>query len=633
MNTTATTTRKLNTARPLVISYLRFSMPTQAKGDSTRRQTDLAEQWCEKTGHKLTDRLDDKGISAYRGRNANEGALATFLELVKAGTVPPGSILLVEELDRISRQEPEESLHLFLSIIRSGITVVTLNTGDEFRKGEIDTGKLMIAVVKFATAHDESKKKSFRLGQAWKEKRRKMKDENKPLTRRLPMWLKIVDGKIIVDAEKAAQVIQIFKWAADGLGTGIVVRKANHELSAIGRKPYYTRSYIAKILHNRAAIGEFQPHVLTYTTGKKTRTPEGEPIKGYYPAIIDEGTFNAVQTRLRRNRGTGGPNVGFVNLFRGIFFNGNDGTTMQIANKGSGTKKYVSTAAIEKRPGAAEYVGIPVTFFEIAFVWLLEGRIDFTDASDRTADLSRHLDAIEHEMAGVAERRNEIKAALVTTGTNAVSLVEVMNELDAKHAALKSRRDELRGELATTEDRPADTARQIVRMAKSIANHALTEDDRLNLRSLIARMVARIDGRTIRHKRMCGLVANIAFTSGQTVEMKMAWSEKISTLFKMTLSGEEAILMAPSTKMPSKIDEAEFWSAKKWVQEIESRGGIIEQGRERGDRRNQKQDKAATGPLPAAQSLATELGCHWSNVYRKYQDAKARLRQIANEQK
>jgi hypothetical protein len=85
MTRTIKKTKKLNTSRPLIISYLRFSRPEQAKGDSTRRQNDLADKWCEANGHKLTDRLDDKGISAFRGRNHNKGALSQFMELVCDG--------------------------------------------------------------------------------------------------------------------------------------------------------------------------------------------------------------------------------------------------------------------------------------------------------------------------------------------------------------------------------------------------------------------------------------------------------------------------------------------------------------------------------------------------------------------
>jgi len=68
-------------------SYVRFSTPQQALGDSLRRQVAAAEQFCKENGYTL-DRsltLHDKGIRAFRGENIEIGRLGVFLGLVKAG--------------------------------------------------------------------------------------------------------------------------------------------------------------------------------------------------------------------------------------------------------------------------------------------------------------------------------------------------------------------------------------------------------------------------------------------------------------------------------------------------------------------------------------------------------------------
>ena len=61
-----------------------------------------------------------------RGANAKTGALGVFLEVVKDGTVKPGSYLLIENLDRLTRADVPEAQELFTGIIRRGITLVTL---------------------------------------------------------------------------------------------------------------------------------------------------------------------------------------------------------------------------------------------------------------------------------------------------------------------------------------------------------------------------------------------------------------------------------------------------------------------------------------------------------------------------
>ena len=56
-------------------SYLRFSTPEQAMGDSRRRQLSLAEAYARQNGLLLDLGLNfrDLGISAFRGKNAKEG--------------------------------------------------------------------------------------------------------------------------------------------------------------------------------------------------------------------------------------------------------------------------------------------------------------------------------------------------------------------------------------------------------------------------------------------------------------------------------------------------------------------------------------------------------------------------------
>jgi DNA invertase Pin-like site-specific DNA recombinase len=62
-------------------------------------------------GYKLDKSLTfrDIGVSAYRGKNAADGALRAFVAPVEDGRVPQGSFLVVESLDRISRQAVREA--------------------------------------------------------------------------------------------------------------------------------------------------------------------------------------------------------------------------------------------------------------------------------------------------------------------------------------------------------------------------------------------------------------------------------------------------------------------------------------------------------------------------------------------
>src|SRR5690242_9369427 len=105
-------------ATPIAVSYLRFSTPEQAKGDSLRRQTEASEKWCDRNGLALDTTIRDLGVSAHRGKHrSDKAALGRFLEEVKAGRVPRGSYLVIENLDRLSREEERTALRLWLDIL------------------------------------------------------------------------------------------------------------------------------------------------------------------------------------------------------------------------------------------------------------------------------------------------------------------------------------------------------------------------------------------------------------------------------------------------------------------------------------------------------------------------------------
>jgi hypothetical protein len=72
------------------------------------------------------------------------------------------------------------------------------------------------------------------------------------------------------------------------------------------------------MLRSRATIGEYQPK--NWSGGSKKGVPVGAPISNYYPAVIDEATFQAAQVSRQRNlvtgRGRKGNNV--ANIFTGL---------------------------------------------------------------------------------------------------------------------------------------------------------------------------------------------------------------------------------------------------------------------------------------------------------------------------
>jgi DNA invertase Pin-like site-specific DNA recombinase len=113
-------------------SYARFSSRAQAEGDSLRRQLSAAYAYAEANGLELDTSLQDLGVSAFTGANRVKGALKSFMDRVESGEIPRGSLLLIDSMDRLSRQDVTQATHQLLGIALAGITVVTLSDGRSF---------------------------------------------------------------------------------------------------------------------------------------------------------------------------------------------------------------------------------------------------------------------------------------------------------------------------------------------------------------------------------------------------------------------------------------------------------------------------------------------------------------------
>jgi DNA invertase Pin-like site-specific DNA recombinase len=218
---------------PRCFSYIRFSTPEQALGDSLRRQTELSEQYAHENG-LIIDRslnLFDAGLSGYTGGNRKKGALAVFLKAVENKIVPTGSYLLVESLDRLSRDTISEQMTLFMQLVNNGITVVTLKDKQVYNKATIDSdiSRLMLSLVIMMRAHDESAMKAHRLREAWASKRKNI--GTKKLTAQCPRWLTLsADRTTFFEIpERVALLRRIFQMSLDGMGVKTIARILNEE--------------------------------------------------------------------------------------------------------------------------------------------------------------------------------------------------------------------------------------------------------------------------------------------------------------------------------------------------------------------------------------------------------------------
>ncbi|TKF29314.1 recombinase family protein [Enterovibrio norvegicus] len=177
-----------------VYSYRRFSSPQQKFGGSIERQNDYANLIAEEYGLTLNEKLvmTDEGLSAFHAEHVSRGALGIFIKAVEEGLVERGSILIVESLDRLSRDQPMDAMHQFNELIGKGITIITANDSQVYNTASIakDPSKLFISIAIMIRAHDESLTKQKRSVAFVKQQVRKFELEGKgDVAGTTPFWL------------------------------------------------------------------------------------------------------------------------------------------------------------------------------------------------------------------------------------------------------------------------------------------------------------------------------------------------------------------------------------------------------------------------------------------------------------
>jgi hypothetical protein len=336
---------------PLVIAYSRFSTAGQADGISEERQGELAAAYCAKHGLTLDNTLTDRGLSGFHGAHLSEkAALGAFLKGVETGAIPPGSMMILESLDRLSRLPPVEAIHLLTGILLADITVVT--TMNE-RKYTADSSVELFEVLGLQSAnHGTSAEKGRRMVishaarrgthsaimPSWIKKHREILSTEiagRPDAKRTRA---VITG-IEIDHEKAAPVIRMMD-DVQHMGVNQCAKNLNRDGLKRPTGKAWTASAIRQLVRSRTVLGE---QAICRWDGKN-QIETGEFVKDAYPAIVTHGTwFRANAAIDQRQRGvvrSRHSSSGFPNLFGKIARCAKCGGSMTIRDKARADKSH-----------------------------------------------------------------------------------------------------------------------------------------------------------------------------------------------------------------------------------------------------------------------------------------------------
>jgi DNA invertase Pin-like site-specific DNA recombinase len=436
----------------LAYSYVRFSNPDQINGHSLQRQLELTQAYCRRHNLILDQSLclRDLGVSAWTGANAKQGQLRGFLQAVEEGKVPAGSVLIVEKIDRISRQGIDEGWELLKTLLKAGVRIVTLaperEYGEESVKGLMKGALELLLLLELA--HQESLNKSERVGRAWRAK--KLRASGGIITARAPGWLRLDPAaRKLVPIPEAVQTVQfIFQLASSGYGATVITKRLNAEkIPVIGRRPYWIKSSVWRLLRNRAVLGEYQPHKGRGSKKKK----DGDPIPNYYPRIVEDSVWWAAQGSLDSRRGKGGRTAKeTVNLFSHLLVDARDRSPMHRRKHGGGRISFVSSLAIQ---GVADsrFVSFPAAVFESAFLLCLR-ELDPQEVLPSSQGGRDAAVILTGRLTAVGAEIEKLKDRLESRFTDAVA--DVLERKEAEKRSLEGQLAEVRKEAAA----PVETA-------------------------------------------------------------------------------------------------------------------------------------------------------------------------------
>ena len=298
---------------PKAYAYVRWSTAEQGKEgrDSHDRQTTPLETFAEATGVHVVETVIDKGVSAFRGANARIGQLKGLLDRVESGEIEPGDYIIVESIDRLTRQKLTDSVDLIQSILKKGIRLHTVidNKTYSYDDPSRDLETLILVGVIAKRAHEESYTKSKRLKSSWLKKRDAA--ETTIIRKQCPYGFRYdekAETFIIVEdeAQEIRQIFDLLKY----MGILESIKRVNQY-----SKRRWTRKHIDELIKNKSPIGVL---CLRRRNEDGTKTFD-RYVPNYFPKIIDETEFDAAVSAVKsrfneRKSGRRSPNN--YNIFR-----------------------------------------------------------------------------------------------------------------------------------------------------------------------------------------------------------------------------------------------------------------------------------------------------------------------------
>ena len=498
------------------------------------RQKRARDQWlAAHPDYQLADTIE----VAISGRKKNR-----FDWFINGG-YPPGTVLLVEDIDRLSRMEVDAGIRELLAIFDKGLAIAVCPYEDDeysvwnqldviadFNRG----GEEIVRELQRARRESE-RKRERRLG-AVDKKYEAIREGNlntafKPrgkskTARSFPFWVDLDPkgndgrGKFVFN-EHYPLIARIWELARTMGGARIAEVLMDEGFKSPyprkGKPKFLSDEVVRNILRRRSAMGEFQPT-------KKGNKPNGDPIPGVFPPVVTPAEFNEIRGIIEeRDTGLGHTkSKKKTNLFEKRSFCANCGGLMGVAPT---SPKRLADGSMKAYPGKFRCrVGhktkgrdcnvngqqIGVTYDEVALLQMLsefrwEDRYSSTAHNEEINQQRQHLLALDStraqkqrdlEKVTLSIEKTALAGEVVSTAQTKLEkrlggeLIDAENAVAIAESRLKALQSKTVGKAAARE------ARARLKAFMDLGRHDLAEREKFNEWIHSTGLVVLVDPRT-----------------------------------------------------------------------------------------------------------------------------------------
>ena len=449
-----------------------MSTTEQLKGFSLERQRKLIADFALRNGLSLDEShaIEDIGRSSFSD-DAEQKQLARFFLDLEAGKFSPGDVFALENIDRLTRRGPIDAILKINTILSKGLKLAIISTNEQKIIEDINDAYTIITLSIDATrSHGESKNKSDKGLKNWAFKRELAASHGVAMTAQAPAWLDtesfyVMDESIgkqikrrryVLNPDKAETVRLIFNLYQNGNGSLKIKNILNErKIPTFKGAEYWEPSIISRVLRNPATFGFYQPQ--KQGTGKRDLIPAGDPIEGYFPAIVSRETFEQCQRiGLENNKRKGRKGKLFTNLFTGLLKCADCGEGVHLLNPGIDKQakipKSVNYIVCRKGKFTRECILKRLRYddFEAAMLKAIQ-EINLADVLNENNPLERlikEIRAIEIKIEKNQKLLENFQKSFIENGDLPAFMIEAAKNAENSNKALEIERTELQAQMS-----------------------------------------------------------------------------------------------------------------------------------------------------------------------------------------